>query len=171
MMAVIKILDMKQLLSVCVLVLLGAVGWPVQAALYAEYHLEETSYNGTAGEVKDTSGNGRHARIVGAASSSASGRAGRGLLIPENTTSAIAVTAHMSELETIATLDLRIDYLKAATPGKAIYCTAECYRLASQIAFTRAVCYHDSPDDPIAHGVATFMRDSNPKPMLAEGAA
>ena len=90
MMAVIKILDMKQLLSVCVLVLLGAVGWPVQAALYAEYHLEETSYNGTAGEVKDTSGNGRHARIVGAASSSASGRAGRGLLIPENTTSAIA---------------------------------------------------------------------------------
>ncbi|GHD73055.1 PaaI family thioesterase [Vogesella fluminis] len=88
-----------------------------------------------------------------------------------DTCSAIAVIAHMTELETIATLDLRIDYLKAATPGKAIYCTAECYRLASQIAFTRAVCYHDSPDDPIAHGVATFMRDSNPKPMLAEGAA
>ncbi|WP_174874010.1 PaaI family thioesterase [Vogesella oryzae] len=89
-----------------------------------------------------------------------------------DTCSGIAVTAHMDELETIATLDLRIDYLKAATPGKAIYCTAECYRMANQIAFTRAVCYHDSPDDPIAHGVATFMRDSNPKPMLLkEGGA
>ena len=85
-----------------------------------------------------------------------------------DTCSGIAVTAHMTELETIATLDLRIDYLKAATPGKAIYCTAECYRMANQIAFTRAVCYHDSPDDPIAHGVATFMRDSNPKPMLTK---
>ena len=88
-----------------------------------------------------------------------------------DTTSAVAVTAHMAEFETIATLDLRIDYLKAATPGKAIYCTAECYRFASQIAFTRAVCYHDAPDDPIAHGVATFMRGSNPKPMLAAGAS
>ena len=83
-----------------------------------------------------------------------------------DTTSAVSVAANMHDYETIATLDLRIDYLKAATPGKAIYCTAECYRMASQIAFTRAVCYHDSPDDPIAHGVATFMRGSNPKPML-----
>jgi len=71
-------------------VLAGALLNPAWGALYAEYQLEETSYNGTAGEVKDTSGNGRHAKIVGAASSSASGRAGRGLLIPENTTSAIA---------------------------------------------------------------------------------
>lgn len=74
--------------------LLGVLAWallnPAWGALYAEYHLEETSYSGTAGEVQDTSGNGRHAKIVGAATSSASGRAGRGLLIPENTTSAIA---------------------------------------------------------------------------------
>lgn len=63
---------------------------PARAALYAEYHFEETSYNGTAGQVLDTSGNGRHARTVGLASSSASGRAGRGLLIAENTTSTTA---------------------------------------------------------------------------------
>ena len=73
------------------LAMLGGAGLPpAWGALYAEYHLEETSYNGTAGEVKDTSGNGRHAQIVGAATSSATGRAGRGLLIPENTTSTIA---------------------------------------------------------------------------------
>lgn len=86
-----------------------------------------------------------------------------------DTTSAISVTAQLPEAETIATLDLRIDYLKAATPGKPIFCTAECYRLASQIAFTRAVCYHDAPSDPIAHGVATFMRESSRTPMLQEG--
>lgn len=56
------------------------------------------------------------------------------------------------------------DYPKAATPGKAVYCRAECYRLAQQIAFTRAVCYHDDPADPVAHSVATFMRDSMPLP-------
>jgi MSHA biogenesis protein MshQ len=71
-------------------VLLGALLNPAQAALYAEYHFEETSYNGTAGQVRDTSGNGRHARTVGLASSSASGRSGRGLLIADNTTSTTA---------------------------------------------------------------------------------
>lgn len=86
-----------------------------------------------------------------------------------DTTSAISVTAVLPDFETIATLDLRIDYLKSATPGKTIRCRAECYRLASQVAFTRAVCYHDNPDDPIAHGVATFMRESSPQPMLPEG--
>lgn len=83
-----------------------------------------------------------------------------------DTTSGASVMAQLPEYETIATLDLRIDYLRAAVPGKAIYCRAECYRLAHQIAFTRAVCYHDSPDDPIAHGVATFMRESSPVAMI-----
>ncbi|BBF85438.1 hypothetical protein DLM_1822 [Aquitalea magnusonii] len=85
-----------------------------------------------------------------------------------DTTSAVSVTACLPDFETIATLDLRIDYLTAATPGKAIHCRAECYRLASQIAFTRAVCYHDDPADPIAHGVATFMRESSRASMLQE---
>ncbi|TDR71645.1 PaaI family thioesterase [Paludibacterium purpuratum] len=85
-----------------------------------------------------------------------------------DTTSAVSVAAQLPDFETIATLDLRIDYLKAATPGRAIYCTAECYRLASQVAFTRAVCFHDSADEPIAHGIATFMRESSPVPMVGE---
>jgi MSHA biogenesis protein MshQ len=60
------------------------VAIPAHAALYAEYRFEESAYNGTANEVRDTSGNGRHARIVGAASSSSSGYSGRGLLIPDD---------------------------------------------------------------------------------------
>jgi len=86
-----------------------------------------------------------------------------------DTCSATAVAAHLADFETIATLDLRIDYLRAATPGRTIYCTAECYRFSSQVAFTRAVCYHDSIDDPIAHGVAAFMRESSTTSMLPEG--
>ncbi len=74
--------------------LAGMLAWallnPAWGALYAEYHFEETSYNGTAGQVQDTSGNGRHAQTIGSASSSASGKSGRGLLIAENTTSTTA---------------------------------------------------------------------------------
>ena len=79
--------------------------------------------------------------------------------------SALAVMARLPDPEAIATLDLRIDYLRAAVPGQPIFCTAECYRLASQVAFTRAVCFHDTIDQPVAHGVATFMRESSPVPM------
>jgi uncharacterized protein (TIGR00369 family) len=88
-----------------------------------------------------------------------------------DTSSATAVAARLEQAEAIATLDLRIDYLKAAQPGREIHCRAECYRLAHQVAFTRAVCFHDTPDDPIAHGIATFMRESSPLPMSGEEGA
>jgi len=57
----------------------------------------------------------------------------------------------------IATLDLRIDYLRPATPSRDVFARAECYKLASSIAFVRAVAYHDTPDDPIAASASTFM--------------
>ena len=57
----------------------------------------------------------------------------------------------------IATLDLRIDYLHPATPGRDVFARAECYKITSSIAFVRAVAYHDSPDDPLAASASTFM--------------
>ncbi|MBV1775130.1 PaaI family thioesterase [Burkholderiaceae bacterium DAT-1] len=78
-----------------------------------------------------------------------------------DTTSALSVMSMLDRNEAIATLDLRIDYLRGASPGLAVYCTAECYRLGKQIAFTRATAYQEGNDQPIAHGVATFMRDSS----------
>jgi uncharacterized protein (TIGR00369 family) len=57
----------------------------------------------------------------------------------------------------IATLDLRIDYLKPAEPGRAVTARATCYKLTRNVAFTRAVAYQDDPDDAIAHSVGTFM--------------
>jgi uncharacterized protein (TIGR00369 family) len=71
--------------------------------------------------------------------------------------SGVAVFAALTELVPIATLDLRIDYLKPASPGKPVFGRASCYKLTRNVAFTRAVAYHDDPDDAIAHSVGTFM--------------
>ena len=77
--------------------------------------------------------------------------------------SATAVSAHMAEFETLATLDMRIDYLHAATPEKTVYAKSECFRLSGQVAFVRTTCYHaDQPQHPIALGTATFMRTPIP---------
>jgi uncharacterized protein (TIGR00369 family) len=57
----------------------------------------------------------------------------------------------------IATLDLRIDYMKSATPGEDIFAFAECYKVTKNIAFARGVAYHSDRNDPIATCAAAFM--------------
>jgi uncharacterized protein (TIGR00369 family) len=56
-----------------------------------------------------------------------------------------------------ATLDLRIDYLKAATPGADIFVIGECVKITRQIVFTRGRAYQESTDDPIAMASGAFM--------------
>ncbi|HWK35827.1 PaaI family thioesterase, partial [Sphingomonas sp.] len=56
-----------------------------------------------------------------------------------------------------ATLDLRIDYLRAATPGKTVFGRGECYRLTRSIAFVRGQAHDGDPGDPLAHVAGTFM--------------
>lgn len=57
----------------------------------------------------------------------------------------------------IATLDLRIDYLRPATPDRDVVGSAECYKVTRNVAFVRGVAYHDDPDDPIAAAAGSFM--------------
>jgi len=57
----------------------------------------------------------------------------------------------------IATLDLRIDYLRPATPHRDVIARATCTRLTRNVAFVRAVAFHDSEEDPIATSSASFM--------------
>ena len=71
--------------------------------------------------------------------------------------SGAAVFATLTDFVPIATLDLRIDYLRPAEAGQDVHARATCYKLTNNVAFTRAVAYHEDPEDPIAHSVGTFM--------------
>jgi uncharacterized protein (TIGR00369 family) len=66
----------------------------------------------------------------------------------------------------IATLDLRIDYLKPGTPGLDIFARAECFKTTNNVAFVRAMAFHDNPDDPIAAASGTFMIDTRGQPVI-----
>ncbi|MFN0247768.1 MAG: PaaI family thioesterase [Kofleriaceae bacterium] len=76
--------------------------------------------------------------------------------------SGAAVFATITEMAPIATLDLRIDYLRPAEVGQTVRARATCYKTTRNVAFTRAVAYHEDPEDPIAHAVGTFMLSTNP---------
>ncbi len=68
-----------------------------------------------------------------------------------------AVVTTKARVISTATLDLRIDYMRPATPGEAVYAHATCYRVARSVAFVRALAYHDDRDRPIATAAAAFI--------------
>lgn len=74
----------------------------------------------------------------------------------------------------VATIELRIDYMRPATPEQDIFCRGLCYRATRQVAFVRGDIFQDDPANPIAHGVGTFMlyaSDSTPpmRPFVGGG--
>ena len=62
----------------------------------------------------------------------------------------------------MATLDLRIDYMRAAHPRRDIIARAHCYKLTHTIAFVRASAFEDGPEDPIATVQAAFALTGGP---------
>ena len=82
-----------------------------------------------------------------------------------------AVICALTRMTSVATLDLRIDYLRPATPGQTVFVDAECYHKTRSIAFIRALAHHGDCGDAIAHSVATFMLGANqtgPSRQIAE---
>lgn len=71
--------------------------------------------------------------------------------------SGLAVMCALKEFRSMATLDLRIDYMQPATPGSDIFGSCHCFRVTSRVAFVRGTAYHDSADNPIATSMASFM--------------
>jgi uncharacterized protein (TIGR00369 family) len=71
--------------------------------------------------------------------------------------SSVACWLKTDAFSPLATVDLRIDYLRPAEPGKTVIGRAECYRLTRRIAFVRGEAHDGDPAHPLAHVVGTYM--------------
>jgi len=70
--------------------------------------------------------------------------------------SAVAMHSAIGHAVPCVTIDLRVEYLKPATPGLDIFARSECRRITRQIAFITSAAYH-TEDDPIALASCTYM--------------
>lgn len=69
----------------------------------------------------------------------------------------LAVWLKLGGFRPHATLDLRIDYLRPATPGKTVIGHGECYRITRSISFIRGQAHDGDPENPLAHVAGTYM--------------
>ena len=76
-----------------------------------------------------------------------------------DTACGFAAVCALDEFAIAPTLDLRIDYMRPATPNKAVVADATAYHVTQNVIFARAVAFHEGEKDrPIAQCTASFMR-------------
>ena len=72
----------------------------------------------------------------------------------------LCVIAQLQRMQPVATLDLRIDYLKPATPRSHLLAEARVERMTRTVAFVSGLAYQDRPESPIARATASFILES-----------
>lgn len=69
----------------------------------------------------------------------------------------VAIWVKLGRFRHQATLDLRVDYLRPAAPGRTVIGRGQCYAVTRSIAFVRGMAHDGDAADPVAHVTGTFM--------------
>ncbi|MEQ8271143.1 PaaI family thioesterase [Algiphilus sp.] len=88
----------------------------------------------------------------------------RGLYFPSvlltlaDAASGVAFVSALGEMVSVATLDLRIDYLRPVAVADALVVDAHCYRYSGDVGFVQCDVMAEGGDVPAARVTSSFMR-------------
>ncbi len=73
-----------------------------------------------------------------------------------DTCGGLAVLIHPETNTSMATLNLKVDYMRPANPGQKISAEASCYNVTRTIAFVRIVAFDEDRKKPVATALAAY---------------